>query len=168
MLDLRAWDSVAKGDQGAFSNMRALAREIVHNESVAPFSHLTLTQGNPPPVTGAPWYPPPASSRLAPAPRRISEASLPQLHTCQPPWQPPRGSSPGPPLQPVRPWVLAPRASGLPGAALVNKTRALEQPRGLESAGASSVRGSGAGGTPGEQGAMVAAAAAAAGGSALL
>lgn len=167
MLYLRAWDSVAKGDQGAFSNMRALARGIVHNESVAPFSYLTLTEGNPPPVTGAPWSPS-AASRLAPAPWRISQAPLPPLHTCQPPWQPPRGSSPGPPPQPVRPWVLAPRASRLPGAALVNKTRALEQPRGLGSAGASSVRGSGAGGTRGEQGAMVAAAAAAAGGSALL
>lgn len=147
--------------------MRALARGIVHNERVAPFSHLTLTQGNPPPVTGAPWSPS-AASRLAPAPGRISEASLLPLHTCQPPWQPPRGSSPGPPLQPIQPWVLAPRASGLPGAALVNKTGALEQPGGLESAGASSVRGSGVGGTRDEQGAMVAAAAAAAGGSALL
>lgn len=150
--------------------MRALARGIVHKERVAPFSHLTLTQGNPPLVTGAPWSP---LSRLPLWPLLARASLRPPSLRSTPVSRP--GSLPGARAlglqrHPFDPGSWLPRASALPpGAALVNKTRALEQPRGLESAGGSSVRGSGsAGGTRGEQGAMVAAAAAAAGGSALL
>lgn len=102
--------------------------------------------------------PAPGACSRAASPARLPEASLPPLHTCQPPPQPPHGRSPGPRLPPlhtlrsVLPFQSPHTHTHQPRspATVINKTRALEQPRGRPSAGARSVRRQRAPGAPGE------------------
>lgn len=131
-LGLRAWDSVAKGDEKTFSNMGAPARpqDCPEGECGACLYPLfiPLTRGNPPPVTGAHWSPEPpawphlprASRGLPPAAPHLSAA----LAASQ--WPEPWASAATSPTLGPRSRRLHPLAP----AALVNKTRALEQPAG--------------------------------------